>query len=56
MESVLSGESDEDLVQVAAKMEIILIYAWLGGQCLNNYPSILLVNCQAGTLLAISKH
>ena len=49
------AKNDEELVEVAAKIEIILIHSWLGIFDLKKFPSILVVNCRGATLLEISK-
>jgi hypothetical protein len=55
MEEFLSAETDEEVVVVAAKIDIILINVWLGNFKLDHFPSILLVDCKANTLFEISK-
>ena len=55
METFLSADNDDDLAVVASKIEIILINSWLGFYDLSAFPTILVANCKAQTLLAISK-
>ena len=56
MDKFLSADTDEELVEVAAKLEIIFINAWLGNYKLERFPSILILNCTAKTLFDISKN
>jgi hypothetical protein len=55
MEEFLYADTDEKLVEVVAKIEVILINSWLGLYNLSMFPSILCVDCRGETLLEISK-
>jgi hypothetical protein len=55
METFLSAQTDQELVEVTAKIEMILINSWLGNYKLEHFSSILVVDCSPQTLFEISK-
>ena len=55
MEQFLSATNNEELVEIAARIEMILIHVWFSKWDLKQFPSILAVNCNSDTLYEISK-
>ena len=55
MEQFLFADNDEDLVVVCTKIEMILVNSWFCKWDLKMFPSILIVNCNTGTIYEISK-
>ena len=56
MNCYLYKNEDEQLVEMAARFEAILINSWLFKWKLNQFPSILIVKCNTQTLMEISKN
>ena len=56
MEKCLSASTEEELVEVAAKIEMILINVWACKWKLEDFPTLICVQCYSNTLYEISKH
>jgi hypothetical protein len=55
MEKFLSAANDDELAEVSAKIEMILINVWACRWKLEQFPSIIIVDCNSKTLHEISK-
>ena len=55
MEKFLSANNDDELAEVASKIEMILINVWACRWKLEDFPTITIVHCDSDTLFKLSK-
>ena len=55
MEKFLSASNDEELAEVASKIEMILINVWACRWRFEDFPSLRIVICDSKTLYEMSK-
>ena len=56
MENFLFAATDVEIVEVAAKIEMILINVWACRWKLEDFPTLTCVQCNSNTLFEISKY